>query len=158
MTLLYLVRHGQAAFGTDDYDRLTERGQAQARLLGAHFAQIGVRFNAVVAGGLTRHMQTAQAILAGAEQADLPVRRDQRLNEYDAASVLAAWGGAPDARASAAREPAEVKAYFKALRDALLAWADGQTEPAGMPSFARFQQDVIATVFALVKPQRSETR
>ena len=34
MGAIYLVRHGQAAFGTDDYDRLTEIGYTQARLLG----------------------------------------------------------------------------------------------------------------------------
>ena len=31
---LLLVRHGQASFGADDYDVLSERGWAQARLLG----------------------------------------------------------------------------------------------------------------------------
>ena len=34
MGAIYLVRHGQAAFGTDDYDRLTEIGYTQAHLLG----------------------------------------------------------------------------------------------------------------------------
>jgi broad specificity phosphatase PhoE len=38
MREIYVVRHGQASFGTDDYDRLTEIGFAQARLLGAYFA------------------------------------------------------------------------------------------------------------------------
>ena len=31
MAELFLVRHAQAAFGTDDYDRLTELGHRQAR-------------------------------------------------------------------------------------------------------------------------------
>ena len=39
MGSMYLVRHAQASFGTDDYDRLTETGFTQARLLGAYFAR-----------------------------------------------------------------------------------------------------------------------
>ena len=31
MAQFYLVRHGQASFGTDNYDRLSELGHQQAR-------------------------------------------------------------------------------------------------------------------------------
>ena len=40
--MVLLVRHGQAAFGTDHYDRLSERGRQQARWLGEHLAALGV--------------------------------------------------------------------------------------------------------------------
>jgi broad specificity phosphatase PhoE len=38
MGAIYLVRHGQAAFATHHYDRLTRIGYTQARLLGGFFA------------------------------------------------------------------------------------------------------------------------
>ena len=31
MSAVYLIRHGQASFGAADYDRLSERGEQQAR-------------------------------------------------------------------------------------------------------------------------------
>ena len=33
MAMVLLVRHGQAAFGSDHYDRLSDRGRQQARWL-----------------------------------------------------------------------------------------------------------------------------
>src|SRR5690606_40460973 len=43
MPLILLVRHAQASFGTDDYDRLSELGRQQARWLGEYFAARGDR-------------------------------------------------------------------------------------------------------------------
>jgi broad specificity phosphatase PhoE len=144
MGTLYVVRHGQAAFGTEDYDRLTDLGQRQAHLLGQHFAALGVKFDAVVAGTLTRHRQTAESILDGAG-AHNDIERIATLNEYDAVSVLTAFTGAPptfDPKA-AQRDPDSVKSHFRLLRDGLLAWAEGRTAPVGMPSFAVFQSQVM---------------
>jgi len=62
MAELYLVRHAQAAFGTDDYDRLTELGHRQARWLGEYFAERGMGFDRVLTGTLRRHRETLQAI------------------------------------------------------------------------------------------------
>jgi broad specificity phosphatase PhoE len=66
MGAIYLVRHGQAAFGTDDYDRLTEIGYTQARLLGGFFAVRRVRCDAIYTGTLRRHTETVRGILATA--------------------------------------------------------------------------------------------
>ena len=42
MGVVLLVRHGQASFGADDYDVLSETGWEQSRLLGAWLAERGV--------------------------------------------------------------------------------------------------------------------
>ena len=39
MAELYLVRHAQASFGTDDYDRLSQLGHRQSRWLGEYLAE-----------------------------------------------------------------------------------------------------------------------
>ena len=41
MGTLYLVRHGQASFGTDDYDLLSELGVRQCERLGEWFREHG---------------------------------------------------------------------------------------------------------------------
>ncbi len=66
MGTLYLVRHGQASFGADDYDQLSELGQRQAERLGRYWAERGLRFDAVLTGTLKRHAQTWQGIAQGA--------------------------------------------------------------------------------------------
>ena len=62
MAELVLVRHAQAAFGTDDYDRLTELGHRQARWLGEYFAERAIEFDRVVTGTLRRHRETLAGI------------------------------------------------------------------------------------------------
>ncbi len=42
MGLLLLVRHGQASWGADDYDVLSETGWEQARLLGQALGARGI--------------------------------------------------------------------------------------------------------------------
>ena len=54
MGTLYLVRHGQASFGSDDYDRLSPLGQRQSLRLGEHWRAHGLHFDAVYTGTLLR--------------------------------------------------------------------------------------------------------
>ena len=55
MSVLYLVRHGQASFGAADYDQPSERGLQQARRLGDWLARGGNQFRTVVVGGMRLH-------------------------------------------------------------------------------------------------------
>ena len=50
MGTLYLVRHGQASFGADDYDQLSELGHRQSVRLGEYFAERDIRFDGLIAG------------------------------------------------------------------------------------------------------------
>lgn len=50
MIEIYFIRHGQASFGQPTYDCLSSLGERQAALLGRHFYQTGVRFDAVYSG------------------------------------------------------------------------------------------------------------
>ncbi|MBX6389162.1 MAG: histidine phosphatase family protein [Frankia sp.] len=94
MSVIYLVRHGQASFGSDDYDVLSELGRRQAELVGAELRARGVRVDFAVTGTLRRQRDTASAalaVLADLEaKAGLPPRPapvqpelDSRWNEYD---------------------------------------------------------------------------
>ena len=61
MSTLALVRHGQANFFTDDYDRLSELGKRQSRVLGEYWLEKGVAFDEVYVGTLRRQRETAEA-------------------------------------------------------------------------------------------------
>jgi broad specificity phosphatase PhoE len=65
MGTLYLVRHGQASFGAENYDELSELGHRQSVRLGEYFAQKGISFDRLIAGTLNRHKQTLGDVLQG---------------------------------------------------------------------------------------------
>lgn len=65
MGTLYLVRHGQASFGADDYDVLSAMGRQQSVRLGEYFQHKGVIFDAALTGTLNRQIQTLAGICQG---------------------------------------------------------------------------------------------
>ncbi|MDX1374194.1 MAG: histidine phosphatase family protein [Burkholderiales bacterium] len=143
MAELYLVRHAQAAFGTDDYDRLTELGHRQARWLGEYFAERGMAFDRVLAGTLRRHRET----LAGIIETDsaLPAAEAyEGLNEYRADALITAYQAARGLPPVA--QGADRRTHFRLLREVLYAWADGTLGTDAHPSFATFSAGVRATL------------
>jgi broad specificity phosphatase PhoE len=82
-----LVRHGQASWGADDYDVLSERGVEQSAVLGAALAARGIEPTVLVAGAMRRHHQTAAAAVAAAGW-DVEVTTDEGWNEFDHLQVL----------------------------------------------------------------------
>jgi broad specificity phosphatase PhoE len=149
MGAIYVVRHGQAAFGTDDYDRLTSTGFIQARLLGAYFGLRQVRFDAVYTGTLRRHAETAQGIFEGNAAGDAPdPRRRAGLDEYSSEALVLALKGVHAAPAAAAvrRDPLIVREHFRVLKEALLAWTEDRIRPVGMPVWGAFQDGAVAAL------------
>ena len=89
MLELYFIRHGQASFARPAYDCLSPIGERQAALLGRHLKSNGVRFDAVYAGALRRHVQTATIALkqmdGGGSQ---PITIDADFNEMDSSDQM----------------------------------------------------------------------
>jgi broad specificity phosphatase PhoE len=149
MGAIYVVRHGQAAFGTDDYDRLTPTGFMQARLPGAYFGLRQVRFDAVYTGTLRRHAETAQGIFEGSAAGDAPDSRCRAgLDEYNSEALVSALKVVHAAPAAAAvrRDPLIVREHFRVLKEALLAWTEDRIRPVGMPVWRAFQDGAVAAL------------
>lgn len=119
MAELVLVRHAQASFGSDDYDRLSELGWQQARWLGEYFRSLGAGFDRVVIGAQRRHRETAQGI---AETLGLDREPEivPGLNEYDFHAVVDGFLAGREMPATAHTDRRE---HFRLLRDALTAWS-----------------------------------
>jgi broad specificity phosphatase PhoE len=139
MGQLYLIRHGQASFGAEDYDNLSELGHQQAQQLGAYFKQKNLQFDAVITGTLRRHTQTWQGIALGAGFAHEPLQMPG-LNEYDSHAVIATIH--PD-KLEKPDTPELYRHHFRLLKDGLTQWMNGVVSPAGMPSYVDFQQGVV---------------
>ncbi|WP_394124081.1 histidine phosphatase family protein [Psychrobacter nivimaris] len=60
MTTILLARHGQASFGQENYDQLSELGTIQARMLGQHYAATQRRIDAIFTGRLVRQQDSAR--------------------------------------------------------------------------------------------------
>jgi broad specificity phosphatase PhoE len=87
MSTLYLVRHGQASFGTDNYDQLSTLGREQVALLGQFFVEGGEKIDRIYSGSLQRQRETAQIIAAALGATD-PIIIDHAFDEYDSDVIL----------------------------------------------------------------------
>ena len=85
MSLIHLVRHGQASAGTDNYDRLSSIGEEQSRILGNWWLAQGFSPDAAFHGSLVRQRDTAKLSLAAIGDNDqLPSTQEHAgLNEYN---------------------------------------------------------------------------
>ncbi|NMM77282.1 histidine phosphatase family protein [Acidovorax sp. SRB_24] len=142
MGTLYLVRHGQASFGADDYDQLSALGRQQAVRLGEYWRSKAVPFDAVVTGTLRRHTQTLEGIAEGLQGAPAPLQLPG-LNEYDSLALIRAIHTEPLPRPDT---PALYRQHFRLLCDALAQWMAGVISPQGMPSWDDFSGGVRATL------------
>lgn len=144
MGTLYLVRHGQASLGAADYDQLSPLGERQCQRLGAYWRARGLRFDAVLTGGLLRHAQSLAGITTGLAQADLPAAQLwPGLNEYDSEALIRGVFSGELERPSSAEA---ARRHFGLLREGLRAWMAGQTQPQGMVSYAEFSAGVAAAL------------
>lgn len=134
MGQLYLVRHGQASFGSDDYDRLSDLGRRQCTRLGEYFRASGVVFQAALTGTLRRQIDSLGCIAQGMQMAP-EAQAWPGLNEYDGDALVAALNPPP---LPPLTSPEGARAHFRLLREGLMAWMEGRTQPAGMPRHADF--------------------
>ncbi|MEU6577518.1 histidine phosphatase family protein [Streptomyces sp. NPDC046805] len=141
MPLISLVRHGQASFGAQDYDALSDLGREQATAVGLELARRDLRDPHLVTGTLTRQRDTAQLLAEAAGFKD-PVREDPRWNEYDHLALLARHTDpAPEAQADS-------RAVQGLLDRALEAWIE-DTEETGPAGWGAFENGITAALTEL---------
>lgn len=147
MADLLLIRHGQARYGEADYDRLSDRGHEQARLLAPEL--IRRRPEAVFTGPLRRQVETyasaREAAAAAGHQLPEPTIIDE-LAEYPAFELLQHLMPrlvAEDAR-FADLERAEAKVRELAFQTMIFRWGSGAWNAPGVETSAEFARRVKA--------------
>src|SRR4051795_2046219 len=83
MSLLTLVRHGQAAYMEMDYDKLSPQGQEQARKLGDYWVRNNITFDRVFHGPAKRHRQTMEIAGERVRAAGLRWPEPELLTDFD---------------------------------------------------------------------------
>lgn len=142
MSELFLVRHAQASFGSDNYDQLSELGHRQSRWLGEYFRSRDIRFDAVITGEMVRHEETADGIIDGLGSNSFDRESLQNWNEFDFHRLTAIYlQQHPEYRLP---DDPGFRDYYRLLKQALLAWADDLLDCAsnGMETWPEFEQRV----------------
>ncbi|WP_306253932.1 histidine phosphatase family protein [Parvularcula sp. IMCC14364] len=80
MATIYLIRHGQASFGAENYDKLSQLGERQAEIVGQYFRQCDIRLDAAYSGNLSRQHRTAELTIEQ-QGYEVPHHIDARFNE-----------------------------------------------------------------------------
>lgn len=162
MSTLLLVRHAQASFLSDDYDRLSELGIEQARRLGRHLAALGSGLDAVFVGPRRRHAHTAEVLLSELDGAPAPAELAE-LDEYPAEEVLKARiAELCAARADLAELAGETshadrrrrgRAFDLLLQAALRDWIERDLPDAGHETWQEFHARTTRALAALTRDE-----
>lgn len=129
MSVLYLVRHGQAAFGEDDYDQLTALGREQCAQLARHWAALERAVPLVFTGTLRRQRCSAEVFaltLGGIVGSTPAVVSIEGLEEYDHVAMLRAYSTRLRGDADIGSLNRDRKAFHKFIERALECWARGE--------------------------------
>lgn len=142
MAAIYLIRHGQASFGSANYDQLSERGIQQAAALGTSLRERGIEFDAAFAGTMQRHAQTAEHCLS-AMDCGLQPEKLAGLNEYDHEEVFARHVPELTEKAKLAQYLAQFpnphKTFQVEFEKAVKRWRSGDFDPEYSESWLQFR-------------------
>ncbi|MGA1354838.1 MAG: histidine phosphatase family protein [Candidatus Limnocylindrus sp.] len=161
MSVIHLVRHGQASFGSHDYDRLSPLGQQQVQRLASHWQSLGDQPSALYCGPLRRQRQTAELLADGTA---LAITEHPDFKEFEASQVLNAYAlaaGLLDSdtpplsleRHQAATEgtpdPKDLRRFQQGLEAATLAWVRGELQ-GDFESWSHFNTRVIGALESVI--------
>lgn len=144
MTIIHLIRHGQASFGHKNYDQLSSKGEIQAQVLGQYLGQIINETPFVIAGSMQRHQQTAHLAMQYFSQPS--IHTDTAWNEFDHQQIFALYNARfanPELvkqDMSNAENPTEFMTEI--FNAAMKRWIDAQYDNQYTESWIEFNQRV----------------
>lgn len=166
MSELILVRHGQASFGEDSYDRLSELGHRQVGILADHWEAAGERFDHLYSGSLRRQQETASALLPLLDAEPGEVRIEPALNEYDGgpliSSYLRDYGRADGFNIAPGELITDRRIFQRVFEAAATHWVNDTLNPThedpGYEAWQDFQQRVHGLLDSLMARHGSGSR
>ena len=145
MSELIFVRHGQASFGSESYDKLSEQGVEQVRILADHFQQLGESFHHLYSGDLQRQQETAAVLKPLLLDASGEHRVNAALNEYNGDPLVRMYlrDFAHEAGADAqVKFPIKDNSQFQRLIEAAtMKWIRGELHPTDEDTGFEYYQD-----------------
>lgn len=168
MSELIFVRHGQASFGAESYDKLSELGIEQVRILARHWANMGEQFDHIVSGELLRQRETAQELLPVVNGKLNPedVERIAAFNEYNGDPLIKIYlrdhAGQASNEENVAWPIRDPRLFQKVFEAATAKWIKGELEPRdsdkGFEHFSAFRKRVHSAIDQLMVRHTSGSR
>jgi broad specificity phosphatase PhoE len=147
MSVIYLIRHGQASFGHDHYDRLSPLGVRQSRILAQYLFDTGLKPDAVYCGPLSRHKDTAEELLAyySSHGSKVPhLQTAHGFDEYDAVSLIREMSEQdPLMKAELPLIYTSNASFKRVFETATLRWARGEFGADGLESWEELKARVM---------------
>lgn len=161
MASIYLIRHGQASFGADDYDQLSELGVQQAQVLGQSLKAKMPKPDVVMAGTMQRHKDTALNALkafsdsnAVNDSESIQPHFDASWNEYAHQEILGAYDqrfltpAQMKVALSASADPQ--KEFLEIFNAAMSRWMNGQHDGDYSESWSDFKHRLVSGINQLI--------
>ena len=117
MSRLFLVRHAQASFLEQTYDKLSALGEMQSKALGEFWARHKVAFERVCSGPCIRQKDTATIVAAAYRTANLAFPESLIVPEFDEYQGEAVLEGSLPALLESDREVFTLHDAFQASHD-----------------------------------------
>ena len=150
MSEIYFIRHGQASFGEDNYDRLSPLGIRQAQCLAKHLAKIGKSFDGLYYGEMERQRNTAREFINHYASKGLAVHPpvvSKAFNEYDSFAVWQALipemlEDEPSIARDLDKLPGDQKAFQRVFAPLMTRWITGKYIADSIPRWDDFTRRV----------------
>jgi broad specificity phosphatase PhoE len=154
MSMIYMIRHGQASFGKEDYDQLSSLGKRQSQILGQHLLDMGFNLDAVYSGTMARQTATAQEVLSAYRVARRNVPQLEILssfNEYDFAGIVMALfpdmvKDDPSLNDELPKMYANKDSFKRVFEGAMLRWVTGEFDTPGIESWEALKARVAESL------------
>jgi broad specificity phosphatase PhoE len=161
MAAIYLIRHGQASFGSTDYDQLSTKGSQQAALLGEYWRSRAAP-SQFYCGDLLRHGQTLTHFVNGYQGAATPMVIHSGFNEFDHVDILQKYNDQWHNFAKMTQELNQLNEPNKALQkefyQALNHWISGDKDHEYKESWPQFQARCIRALQNIIQQELAKKR
>ncbi len=153
MSELILVRHGQASFGAESYDKLSDLGIEQVRQLARHWQSTGDKFDHIVSGELLRQRETAAELLHLVADSPSEPEIIPGLNEYNGDPLMQIYlrdYAVAEGFADISWPIRDSRLFQKVFEAATAKWIAGELRPKAEDSAFEYWQDFQARVHSAI--------
>jgi len=156
---IYVIRHGQASFGEENYDKLSPLGARQAEVLGEYLRDCGIHFDAIYSGDLQRQRKTAEiavALQSGKVTHHIDARFNEIRNEEQFEALMpTVLANNPALQALVDGGLSSSKDFQKAIKAVFNYWVSPACDEPGIQSWSDYNADVTRALGDIITTQGS---
>lgn len=167
MSRLIFVRHGQASFFSDDYDKLSPLGEEQARVLADYWLARGTQIDQAYCGTLKRQRRTAEIVAESYAAAGVPwpeLTVLPGLDEYPADEIMGTlvpelieredrFRQLQDEADNAVDDKARYRTFHRLLEAVMAEWINGTYESNGIMTWTEFRDGVRDSIRQMTRTE-----